>query len=198
MRSGWQKRGEIWSLQWPLYPQINWISGVTVHVYLLHLQATVAQHCSLLLHPGSLLGTWCIYIVWIQHISPFRWTMKGQVAMEKKIRKRDPADINYTYWTKQHAGFFLFLCIENCRIFTTSHLIRHSDRGPWLDQSSKTFASNNGEKSNIFYKCFHILKEVGCCTPMTWCHDLSPADSKAPGGRSLTPPCPLQWDDEEK
>lgn len=79
-----------------------------VSIYERHLQATVAQHCSLLLHPGSFLGTWCIYIVWIQHLFPFRWTMKGQVAMEKKIRKGDPADINYTYWTKQHAGFFFF------------------------------------------------------------------------------------------
>lgn len=53
---------------------------------------------------------------------------------------------------KKQSGFFsfLFLCIENCRVFTTSHLIHHSDRGPWLDQSSKIFASNNVEIKTFF------------------------------------------------
>lgn len=54
---------------------------------------------------------------------------------------------------------FLSFPIETCRVFTSSHLIHHSDRGPWLDQSSKIFASNNVEKSNIFCKCFTFRKK---------------------------------------
>lgn len=34
MRSSWQKREEIWSLQELLYSEIMWILGMTGHVYL--------------------------------------------------------------------------------------------------------------------------------------------------------------------
>jgi len=91
VRSGWRKRGEICSLQWPLYSQIIWILAITDRVYLFMKALTGDNSTVLLPVIASWLwvgkvtsGRWCVYAVQIQHLSPFRQTMKGQVAMEER------------------------------------------------------------------------------------------------------------------
>lgn len=136
-----------------------------VSIYEMHLQATVAQYYSLLLHLGSeleksLLGRWCVnrWCVFTLCVCSTSLHLDGQWKDKQQWRK------DKKMWSTRHKLYLLnkmtnccgfcccvfFLCIESCVVFTTSHMIHHSDRGQWLYESSKIFASNNVEKWNIF------------------------------------------------